>query len=129
MKNLRHHKAGISNMSINHKRTFQFGNNRRIDYKYFPKNNPSIKTNTSDVLPYELLRRFFLGKFHQIQYSSLRLFLKDYQPCTTVSCVCVCVCMWHSLNFNEAVSEINSGFADKLCIQKMNQPNRGQINN
>ena len=32
--------------------------------------------------------------------------------------LCVCVCMWHSLNFNEAVSEINSGFADKLCIQK-----------
>lgn len=70
-------------------------------------------------LPYELLRRFFSRQISSNPIFIITfIFLKDYQPCTTHSCVCVCVCMWHSLNFNEAVSEINSGFADKLCIQK-----------
>lgn len=87
---------------------------------FFPKNNPSIKT----IEYFGCFCRTncfgvsFLGKFHQIQYSSLRLFFWRIISHAQLWVVCVCVCMWHSLNFNEAVSEINSGFADKLCIQK-----------
>lgn len=44
-------------------------------------------------LPYELLRRFFSRQISSNPIFIITfIFLKDYQPCTTHSCVCVCVC-------------------------------------
>lgn len=63
---------------------------------FFPKNNPSIKT----IEYFGCFCRTncfgvsFLGKFHQIQYSSLRLFFWRIisHAQLWVVCVCVCVC-------------------------------------
>ena len=108
-------------MSINHKRgTFQFGTIAELITNIFPKNNPSIKT----IEYFGCFCRTncfgvsFLGKFHQIQYSSLRLFfwriISHAQLWVVCMCVCVCGTAWILMRqFRRSIRALLTNYAYK----------------
>ena len=66
-------------------------------------------------LPYELLRRFFSRQISSNPIFIITfIFLKDYQPCTTVSCVCVCGTAWILMRqFRRSIRALLTNYAYK----------------